>query len=90
MILFAALNGFTPDADSVCRLLHATHGIGVKVLIEHRLYFLHIACGQVKKYIRMHEAILSDDELRSKVMQMTLFNKPESSVKSQSQWTSAK
>ena len=51
-----------------------------------------IACGQVKEYIRMHEAILTYDELRSKVMQMTLFNKTESNVKttSRSQWTSAK
>ena len=32
-----------------------------------------IACGQVKEYIRMHEAILTYDELRSKVLQMTLF-----------------
>ena len=31
MILFAALNGFTPDADSVCRLLQAIYGTGIKV-----------------------------------------------------------
>ena len=29
--LFAALNGFTPDAVSVCRLLQAIYGTGVKV-----------------------------------------------------------
>ena len=39
----------------------------------------YIACGQVKEYIRMHEAIMRYSELRSKVLQMTL-----------SQWTSAK
>ena len=40
VILFAALNGFTRDAASICKLLQVTYGIGVKMLRERKLCFL--------------------------------------------------
>ena len=40
-----------------------------------------IACGGVKEYIKTHEAIMDYEELRSKVLQMTIFGRTESNTK---------
>ena len=40
-----------------------------------------IACGQPEEYIKIHEAIVGYDELRGKVLQMTVLIKTESNIK---------